>query len=269
MADQEQNGKREIISRSAKLPQHGFEAIRPVTQALADLVAPSTKERIAEQLGVAAKGRFSGKLATAGYYGFLERTEDSRLRVTERGQAFLGGHPEAERQAKREGVMSTNFGPIIYKLRSYQPKQAVITAWMKDDFGVPAASAEKVAETLVSVSEEAELIDENGRFSASAIEDTHAALESSGGLPDDPVATPTPKPKAATSTQSTSEPAASRTAKRSNATASAQADRSGGQSGPFVQAPVQVVVNVDASRLSAEQITDLVRTLQTSTVIST
>jgi hypothetical protein len=251
--------RRAIVSRTAKLPQHGFESVRPQVQALADLAAPSTKERIAEQLGVAAKGRFTGKLAAAGYFGFIERTGDGRLQLTERGRTFLGEDTDAKLRAMREGVMSTNFGPIIYLLRSQEPKEKVIAARLQDDVGVPGASADAVAKMLVSISTEAQLIGENGRFSAAAIEDTYAAVESAGQLPEKPA------PKREAESPAASEPRTPRSPRRSAETKpeASGTNGAGETSGPFVMAPVQVVVNVDASKLSTQQIADLVRALQT------
>lgn len=268
MADEDADGKHKV-SRNAKLPQHGFNAIRPQVAALAELAAPSTKERIADQLGVAAKGRFLGKLAAAGYYGFVERVGD-KYQVTDRGRAFLSDTTDESLRAMREGTMSTNFGSIVYLLRSQEPKESVVAARLQDDQNVPAGSAPAVAKTLIAVATEAGLVGENGRFSASTIEDTKEAL---GTLPEPP-ATPTPKPRTSTpktdqgkpDTKTNGKPPVS--TKAGSATTGAAASSSskersgGGQTDPLGVAPVQVVVNVDASKLSPQEIAQLVQALR-------
>jgi hypothetical protein len=257
MADQDGNegDEKRKISRSAKLPLHGFESIRPQVQALSDLAAPSTKERIAEQLGVSAKGRFNGKLAAASYFGFIKRGSDGRLHLTDRGRAFLSEDADAQTQAQREGVMETSFGPIIFLLRSQEPKEKVIAARLQDDVGVPPASAEATAKTMIGICKEAKLIGENGRFSASAIEDTQSALPA----PEPAQASAPPKPRLKPATERPSRrPAKEWVA----ANEERQQPRSEGKNGPLAVAPVQVVVNVDASKLSAEGIAELVRALR-------
>lgn len=266
MADVDDSGRHKV-SRNAKLPQHGFSAIRPQVATLAELAAPSSKERIAEQLGVAAKGRFLGKLAAAGYYGFVERVGD-KYQVTDRGRAFLSSNSDESRRAMREGTMSTNFGSIIHLLRSQEPKDSVVAARLQDDQDVPAGSAPAVAKTLIAVATEAGLVGENGRFSSSAIEDTTEAL---GSLPEPSPVTPTRKPQTPTpkpkpkqdklETKPNGKPAES-TRTELGSPSSSKLRNAGGQNDPLGAAPVQVVVNVDASKLSAREIAELVRALR-------
>lgn len=264
MAEENDNSKHKV-SRNAKLPQHGFSAIRVHVSALAELAAPSTKERIAEQLGVAAKGRFLGKLAAAGYYGLFSR-DGEKYQVTERGHAFLSDNAEESLRAMREGLMSTNYGSIIHLLRSQEPKESVIAARLQDDLNVPDASAPALAKVLIAVAKESGLIAEHGRFSASAIED---ATETLGSLPEPPAKPATPS-RSATANPSTpapgpnGKPAESRSTR---ATTTKQNDgkgqsNGGAQGAPLGVAPVQVIVNVDASKLGAQEIADLVRALR-------
>jgi len=152
--------------------------------------------------------------------------------------------------------MRTSYGQIIFLLRSEAPKDGVLQIRLQDDAGVPADSAEAVATILVAVSKEAQLIGENGRFSSSAIEDTRAALQAAGDEP----AKVTPPPKA--------EPTAPKRTpalKQTNgkpADPAQQSPNGGGKSDPLVAAPVEVVVNVDASKLSPQEIAELVRALR-------
>jgi hypothetical protein len=160
--------------------------------------------------------------------------------------------------------MRTNYGPIIFSFRSHEPKETAIAGRLQDDVNVPEASASAVAKILVSVSKEAELIDENGRFDPTAIEDTKAELEAAGDEPARVVLPAEPKSSEARVSKTPAGAPSKQTNGKSRETGGATG-KGDGECAPLATAPVQVVVNVDASKLGPQEIAALVRALREPT----
>ena len=147
----------------------------PIVKALADLAGPASNARIAQRLQTSpAGGKFRSKLGTAGYYGFVRKQGDVN-HLTTRGEALIGDDEAAALTAKREAVMSTTFGHVIRKFVGREPNEGAIAARLEDDFASPTASAASQAETLVKAAREAGLVS-HGRFDATAIESIPAGL---------------------------------------------------------------------------------------------
>jgi hypothetical protein len=228
----------------------------PTVEALAALAGPGSNARIAQQLRVSpAGGKFRSKLGTAGYYGFI-RKQGEMNHLTPRGEALIGDDDEAALQARREAVMSTSFGNVIRKFVGREPNESTIAARLADDFGSPEASAQEQATILVKAATEARLIS-NGRFDAAVIE----------GVPEDltPDAPETngaePKPARV---------AATREPKHQHETPVPKAEKPKPEvivreekQPPFAPG-VQIVVKVDASGWTPEQVVELVKGLSSA-----
>lgn len=248
--------------RSAKIPQWPVSSVIPIAQALSDLAGPASNARIGQQLGLSpAAGKFRSKLGTAGYYGFTRRENDLHV-LTPRGEAILSEDPEVALRARREAVMSTGFGHVIRKFSGREPNVTAIAARLEDDYGAPAASAGYQATTLVQAAQEAQLIS-NNRFDAAAIESvptnlTPAAMDGNGTRARGEVTERAPRPE---------RPAAPRVAKeKTTKDSGAPRDREGGAAarvhdGPFGPG-VQLVVKVDASTWTPQQVVELIRSLR-------
>lgn len=250
-AAEEQQKKRTPFS--AKVPQVSLDdALEPV-RALAELGAPATPHVIAQHLGTsyATNARFRTRLGAAGYYGLIEKQGDKRA-LTKRGEAIVGGANGDAAKARQEAVMSTSFGPVIHSLRGRTVNEGAVSLRLQSDYGVPETSAPTVAQALVSAATQAGLVT-NGSFDAAAIEGVASVMPTETPAPTttggngSTTATPkaTPKAKATTSKpKETPKPEVVVEKER-----------------PFVPG-VQVVVKVDASNLTPQQIAELVRELQ-------
>jgi hypothetical protein len=228
----------------------------------------SSRNLIFDQAGASGSGGTAKKKwAALGYFGFRTDLGGGKFDVSERGQAFLGGDPDREREAKQHALVSTGFRSIIARFSTRPANQGAIAGILREDFGVPEAStATAAAELLISLATEAGFI-VGGSFKAAPIE---AAMEAvpAGGNGKAPagaraqVSSATkpkpPAPKPAVRGQSAPKPAAPSADGQGAVTDPA----SEGQAGPFALAPVQVVVNVDATKLTGEQIAGLVRALR-------
>jgi hypothetical protein len=241
--------------RSAKIPQWPIEAVIPIVKALADLAGPASNARIAQQLQTSpAGGKFRSKLGTAGYYGFV-RKQGELNHLTARGEALIGDDAAAALTARREAVMSTTFGHVIRKFVGREPNEGTIAARLEDDFGSPTASAEYQAETLVKAAREAELVS-NGRFDAAAIESipvelTPAAPETDSAEPQQRGEPLQVRPK---------EPKEQRRSEQREKVTPREVIVREEKSSPFA-ASVQVVVKIDASGWTPEQVVQLIRGL--------
>ncbi len=169
MAD-EQVQERKRSPRGARLPQMPLNHVVPIAQAIRELAAPSTPQRIAQRLGVSpSSGPFRSRLGAAGYYGLI-RSHGDRRELTELGERVLGSDDDGE-HARREAVMSTGFSPILNALRGREANEGIVQARLQDDFGVPASASQQIARALIESAEQSQLI-VSGRFDAGAIEDT-------------------------------------------------------------------------------------------------
>jgi hypothetical protein len=242
---------------SAKLPQKPLSEAIPVAETLDALAAPATSAVIAQHMGASSSSSgFKTKLAASGYYG-LTTLDGDRRTLTDRGAAIVSGDADRVQAAKAEAVMSTTFGPILFSLRSRMANEAIVSSRLQGDYGVPPASADHVAGVLIESAKEAGLLSE-GKFDAVAIEAHESVL---------PSTTTATAAATATTNGSTTTPASTpkKEPSKKRSAAGAQANTTEKNSTevtpPFVTA-VQVVINVDASKLSAQEIAELVKALQ-------
>ncbi|HEY5196235.1 MAG TPA: hypothetical protein VIJ51_04355 [Solirubrobacteraceae bacterium] len=248
---------------TVELPSATPESARRVVTALAAHAGPATRERIASRLGTQLAGRLVSSIVAAIRYGFVAETDDGKLEMTDRGHAFIGDDPAAALQAQQHGIMSTGFAATIQQLSTRAVDVDVVAGRLVDDQRLSERSAAERAKVLVKAATAAGII-ADGRFDAEGIEDAIEAV-GSPSTPDVAVK-PRPAPK----------PVAPRPA------AGAAAARNGSKEGgakteppvPFGQAApaaaaVQVVLQIDASRLTAEEIGAIVRELRATATVST
>jgi hypothetical protein len=230
---------------SSKLPAFSLSDVREIVNALAELAAPSSRERIASHTGKTVSGPFKRRLAAAKYFGFISK-EGTKLAITDRGAAFLTD----DVAAKRSAVMGTGFGPVIQSFSSKLVNPAAIEARLQGDCGVREESAPGLRAVLVSSAEDAGLISGN-KFDPEAIESV--SDEDVGS-----VATST-----ARTTQSASGSkgdAGKEKPAREKKPSSPKPDPEAPSSGP----PVQIVLQVDASKMDPTQLAKLITALRQS-----
>jgi hypothetical protein len=241
---------------SAKIPQWSLEDVMPIADALAELAGPSTANRIAQHLGVSPTGgAFRSKIATARYYGLTEKRGDTYV-LTSRGEAVLERDGDDATAARREAVLSTTFGTMLRKFAGREPNETTLAARLEDDFGVPAGSAPYLAGVLVKTATEASLVS-NGRFDVEAIESVPEAPEAANG--DGAARAPGAKNGHSAAAPATARPQAQQPKPKKTEVAAAAGSTPEKQS-PF--GGVKVVVNVDASRWTPEQVGELLRSLR-------
>jgi hypothetical protein len=233
--------KRQITPKGAKLPGRTLADALSIAKVLSDLAAPSSKDRIAgENNETSAGGNFKTKFAAAGYFGLVEKDGD-KYKLTERGRAAIGG----DVQAKRAAVMGTGFGPVIKLFSTRKVKDSVIEARLKDDCNASESSVENLREVLVESATEAGLV-VDGKFDATAIE----------SVADDEIG-PKPGPRSRKSPDQTSK------APRPPAKdPPPEKDPPPPKEPPAaVNSPIQVVVQVDGSKMEPAKLAELIRLL--------
>ena len=256
---EEQPPKQTRTPFSVKLPQVSLDAAVEVATALAELGTASTPHVIAQHLGTTYKtdARFRTKLGAAGYFGLIEKQGDRRA-LTPRGQAIVGEDAEAAERARREAVISTNFGPILHSLRGRAINDGVIKLRLQSDYNVPEKSAPVVARALIESADQTGL-SSNGALDAKVIEQHEGALPTEEAAPagrrerrENGQAAPTaPKPKP--------KPEQRRTPETEHSTKTEVEVEV--EPRPFAPG-VQVVVKIDATQLGPQEIAELVRALQ-------
>lgn len=236
---------------SAKLPQVAFDQAVPIAVALAALGGPSSPHVIAQQLGTTySSSGFKTKIAAAGYYGLI-RVNGDRRTLTDRGEALTSGDESRARQARREGVMSTSFGPVIHSLRGRPISESTIALRLQGDLQVPDASSRNIAKALVESARDAELLTgEDDRLDAAAIEGVASVI---------PTADDNGSRGRQATPRSQAEPGAPRETRTPVAPKPIVKDDE--QAAPLA-AGVQLVVKIDASGLTPQQIVELIRELQ-------
>lgn len=250
---EESSGKRTPFS--AKLPQVSLSQAISVAETLAALAAPQTPAVIAQHMGTSrSSSGFKSKLAAAGYYGLIAVDGDKRT-LTDRGTAITSGDGARVADAGRDAVMSTTYGPILHSLRGRPVNEAIVSSRLQSDYNVPKASADHVAGVLIASATVAGLVTSD-RFDAVAIEAHEGVLPvstkvspTSGASGSAKPADPTPRssrPKPSQRTPPAANPLVVETAK---------------EPPPFGRG-VQIVVKIDATGLTPEQIAELVRSLQ-------
>jgi hypothetical protein len=147
--------------------------------------------------------------------------------------------------------MSTNFGPVIYSLRGRPISEATVALRLQNDLQVPEGSARNVAKALIESARNAELLTgDDDRLDAAAIESVASVI-------------PTPESRPAPGRGTSTQPEGTQ---QRNGGAAPKPKR---LAKPIVKEEprplaggVQVVVKVDASNLTPEQIVELVQKLQ-------
>lgn len=256
--------KREYTPRKAKLPSVAPLGTRRIVSALAELAGPASRERLASRLGVQLTGHMASSLGAALLYGFIEVGEGDKLVTTARGLAFLGEDEAAAKDAEREAVMSTGFGSVIKRLVTRKADAEIVAVRLQEDQGLLQGPATERAKVLVKAAGDAGLV-ANERFDAAAIEDTIAVIG-------EPTITATAKAPsaAATAAKRNTAPPVERPANTS------EAARKEGRTREKPDVPfepgatsLQVVLQIDASKLGAKEIAAIVRELRGSATVST
>lgn len=246
-AKDEQGRKRTPFS--ARLPQVPLSQAVPIAEALATLGTPATPHVIAQQMGTTySSSAFKTKIAAAGYYGLTGVNGDRRT-LSQRGEALTSGDETRARQARREAVMSTSFGPVIHSLRGRAVSEHTIALRLHSDLQVPEASSQNVAKALIESARHAELLTADDRFDAVAVEETAVVM-------------PQIDETSARQRQTTPRP---QREQRSNGETPATKPKPNLQREEETRplaGGVQVVVRIDASSLTPQQIAELVRELQ-------
>jgi hypothetical protein len=261
MSTQEEQAQKQTRTPfSVKLPQVALDAATEIATALGELGTASTPHVIGQHMGVsyATNARMRTKLGAAGYFGLIEKQGDKRA-LTPRGEAIIGDDAEAAERARREAVMSTNFGPILYSLRGRTINDGVIKLRLQSDYNVPENSAPTVATALIESAAQAGL-SSNGALDAKVIEHYENVLPKEDDAPtpqherrqNGQATTSTPKPKP----EQKRTPEKRTPEKQPVTTKEVEVERR-----PFVPG-VQVVVKIDATQLGPQEIAELVRALQ-------
>jgi hypothetical protein len=231
--------------RSNKLPAFRLADVREIVNALAELAAPSSRERIASHTGKTVSGPFKSRLAAAKYFGFVSK-QGQKLAITDRGEAFLND----DVAAKRSAVMGTGFGPVIQSFSSKLVNDAAIEARLEDDCGVPKKSAPELRAVLVGSAEDAGLIAGN-KFAPEAIESV--SEEDIGSV------STTPKNQGEEAARGTKPVERKPDSAPSN---SGSAGRHSDAQRHTPAPPPQIILQVDASKLEPIQLAELIKALR-------
>ena len=242
-----ENSAKSKTPPSSKLPAKSLADALAIAQALRDYAVPASKAVIAGQRSeTTSSSAFKSKFASAGYYGLIEKDGD-KFKLTARGEAALDG----DEQGKRTAVMATGFGPIIKSLATRPVTPSIIESRLQSDHGATASGAKTSASVLVKSAEDAGLI-VNEKFDAQAIESVNSAEIG---------------PKAASRSSSTASSSAS--SKQSSSTQKKtttvkEPKPNPGKPKPPTgdQVPIQVVVQVDGSKMEPAKIAELVKLLR-------
>ena len=239
------NSSKSKTPSSSKLPAKSLADALAIAQALKDYAVPASKAVIAAQRDeTTSSSHFKQKFASAGYYGLVEKDGD-KFKLTARGEAALDG----DDIAKRTAVMSTGFGPIIGTLATRQVAINIIESRLKSDHGATESGAATLASVLVQSAEDAGLI-VNDKFDAQAIESVDS--EEIG-------------PKETNSSSSASSSATSKKGPSAQKKTTAVKDlKPDGKPKPPAgeEMPIQVVVQVDGSKMEPAKIAELVKLLR-------
>lgn len=257
MAENKNAGRATL--RGAKIPQIPLDQALKVASALHELAGPVSKAILAQHMkSSTTSGPFKTKLASSIYYG-LVKVDAGLYSVTSRGDAILGNDEKARAAARREAVMSTNFGQIIKTLATRNADESVIALKLQQELDAPQTSAPRIAKVLIESARQGELLTDGDRFDAAAIESAASVI-----------------------------PSADRNGRGSveKSETVRQAERSAPEKKPAAQpmrtdaaprkkvvehplAPVvHVEIKIDATHLKPQEIAELVRALRTSEVES-
>jgi hypothetical protein len=251
------------------LPKVRFERVREIVEASLQLSGSASAAVIADQMGRTAKGQaWSEQWGTVQFLGFIEKTADGKYNVTELGRRFVGQDVDDAAKAAQEGLMRSGFGPLINRFGTGTPNLRAIANVLLSDYNVPEAAARRAAELLAEMAGECRLV-VDGRFKPAEIERAQeAAGAAASALPQSPAPKPTP-PKHGAAPRSAAAPHASQSqdsmaARPGPAPEYAPHGRSGlapdGGAAPipFGLGPI-VVLNIDATKLTGLELTEIIR----------
>lgn len=253
---------------SLRLPKAGFGKVREIVDGSRQMSGSASAAVIADQIGRTAKGQaWTDRWGTVQYLGFVAKTETGKYDITDLGRRFLDENEEDAARAAQEALMRTGFGPLIKRFGTGAPNVKAITNVLVSDCGVPEAAATKAAELLVEMATESRLV-VDGRFKPAEIEraveatgEDIAMPPAAGGTKPSSVTPATSKPPVTPkSTVPAPKPASTSTA--STPARSTPAPNGGGAAPvPFDLGPT-VILNIDATRLTATEIAEIVRELR-------
>jgi hypothetical protein len=242
--------------KGAHIPQVPLRDALPIAAALDELGGPSSPPRIAQHMGTSpTSSLFQARLAAAGYFGLI-RKEGDRRAVTERGMAAVQDGAEAT-LARRQAVMGTVFGPLMYKFRGRELSEDVLRVRLQDDLGVPETSAINVTRAMVESARDTGLL-ANDRFDTAAIEESRPPEADSEGE--------TPRATTVLSRRPAAPPAEKSRQDQSVRPGNGSGGAARPQAPPFpppaaVSSGIQIRVNLDVNHLSPDEIVELVRRL--------
>jgi hypothetical protein len=236
--------------------------LRPVLEALQSFGGPISKARLASHIGTTRTSSiFKSRLGAAGYYGFITTGAEFNVAITPRGEALLSSDAKAAQAAAREGIMVSGFGAVVRRLVTRDAKETVVATVLADTTDMPEKASETVARILIAACTDSGLITA-GRFDAGPIE---SAMSTVGEI--------SARRQPATRNAAQKEKRSATRAKSPLASVPAAAEprraevtQAADQSSPF--GGVGVVLQIDASKLSAKEIKELIRELaQTTTTV--
>jgi len=264
MADD--NGAKQVATRtgrSLRLPGATLGDVLIFATASNGLGGPAPKEIIAEQARMSAGGgRFKTKFAAAQYYELLEK-DGQNFRLTELGERAISSDTATAGAARRAAVMSSGFGAVLRALASRPVQKSAVVGRIRADLAVEPGPADSLADVLIETARDVGLI-EADRFVASAIAEADSYRAE---LTDDGGHDPQEQPSSDIEKPSSEEPVES--ANAGNGTPTKQEERLSDQEvrveNSLPPSPVlQVVINIDASQYSAEELATLLRELRQS-----
>jgi hypothetical protein len=174
--------KREITRKGLKLPQVGFEDVKPLVQAMIDLNGPSSRNLIFGQAGATATGGTADtKWAALGVFGFREKLDSGHI-VSQRGCDFMSNDPATVAAAKQHALVGSGFRALIERFSTRPVNEKSLAGILHENYGVPGAKSEEAAKLLVSLATDAGLI-VDGIFQAAAIEPALAAVPAASQSP--------------------------------------------------------------------------------------
>jgi hypothetical protein len=263
------DGSPQRTSSSLRLPKVTLDKAREIVDGSCQMSGPASPAVIADQINRTATGQgWSDRWSTVRFLGFIEKGDDGKYDVTELGRRFAGEDEQDAREAAQEALMRTGFGPLIKRFGTGAPNVKAMTNVLSSDYNVPEAAAGKAAELLVEMATECRLV-VDGRFKPADIERAEEAAGEAAASAPVPKASPptpaTPRPAAQkpAATGASPKPAAAAVVASTPAarTPAPTSEGRGAAAVPFGLGPT-VVLNIDATKLTAAEITEIVRELR-------
>jgi hypothetical protein len=153
------------------LPKSSVEDAVRVVRAVDELAGPSSRPRLAQQMGMTpANSKFKTHVASASFMGLVERGDGQKVQLTPRGADAISSDNERAAAALQEAVAAPYTG-LLARLMGRTSDAATVSARLQEDHGVDAKAAERLAGLLVASAEHSGLIRDN-RWDVEAIEGT-------------------------------------------------------------------------------------------------